>query len=130
MTTLGNLPQKSEKNKTAAVNKGDRKDRTSKPLSTDQTSATNDENTPTDDNKNSRPECFNCGKAGHIARKCRMPRIECERCKRLGHRAEKCPIKKDVNAVIETKSVSNVYEKAVAINILTWRRECLNINKL
>lgn len=117
MTTLGYLPQKNEKNKTATSNKGDRKDRALKTLSADQTSATNDENTPpTGDKKNLRPECFNCGKAGHIARKCRMPRIECERCNRLGHRADKCPMKKDVNAVIEIRSASNTYERPVVIN--------------
>ncbi|XP_011883872.1 PREDICTED: uncharacterized protein LOC105571014 [Vollenhovia emeryi] len=118
MTTLGDLPRHSEKNKAATSNKGDRKDRTSKPLAVDQTRATNDENTPpTDEKRNSRPECFNCGKAGHIARKCRMPRIECEQCNRLGHRAEKCPIKKkDVIAVTETGSASSAYERPVTIN--------------
>lgn len=44
---------------------------------------------------------------------CRMPRIECDR---LGHRADKCTVKKDVNAVKERATRSNLYEQPVLIN--------------
>lgn len=103
----------------------DRRNRASKPLSVDQSSGSvNDENVrPTgdkaagDNEVKSRIECYNCGKSGHITRKCRMPRVECDRCNRLGHRAEKCPVKKDVNTIKEMSNAkSNLYERAIFIN--------------
>lgn len=116
MTTLGTLPSKNEKNKTTHI-KGDRKDRVPKSSPTEQSRAINDENAlSTDDKNKSSIECFNCGKAGHIASKYRKPHIECERCNRLGHRAEKYPLKKDINTVKEINTVSNLYERPIIIN--------------
>lgn len=125
MMTLGNLSSKNERSKTALHTRNDRKDRVSKSLSANQSSgAVNDENTkPTgdkaaaDNNVKSRVECYNCGKSGHIARKCRTPRVECDRCNHLGHRADKCTVKKDVNIVKGIGDAkSNLYERAIFVN--------------
>lgn len=125
MTTLGNLPPKNERNKTTLYTRNDRKDRVSKFLSANQSSgAINDENTkPTGEKAaannevKSRVECYNCGKNGYIARKCRMPRVECDRCNRLGHRADKCTVKKDVSIVKGISDAkSNLYERAISVN--------------
>jgi len=45
-----------------------------------------------------------------------MPRVECEQCRRLGHNADKCPFKEDVNAVMEAKCLTNLYEKQIIVN--------------
>lgn len=119
MTTLGSLPSKNERNKATFSTKNDRKDRGIKSL--DQSRAENVENSKpigkvvTNDSA-SRIECFNCGKAGHIARKYRMLRVECEQCSRLGHRAEKCPLKGEVNVIKETGTASNLYEISITLN--------------
>lgn len=83
MTTLGSLPSKNERNKTASYSRNDRKDRAPKTSPASQSSVTNDENVkPTSDKTvaenevKSRVECYNCGKSGHIARKCRMPCVK------------------------------------------------------
>lgn len=102
MTTSGNLPPKNEKSKIAFGTKNDQKDRSLKSTSSNQFHAVNSENPkPTSDKTVAgtsqtkfRIECFNCGKTGHIAKKCRMPRVECNQCKRLGHPTEKCLLKK------------------------------------
>lgn len=78
--------------------------------------STGDKTTANNNPIRSRLECFNCGKAGHIAKKCFMPRIECENCNRLGHRAEKCPMKKDVNTVKKVRGTSNLYERYIFVN--------------
>ncbi|XP_011861043.1 PREDICTED: uncharacterized protein K02A2.6-like [Vollenhovia emeryi] len=117
MMTLGNLSSKGEKNKTAAMSsfRNERKSQSSG-RAINQSQVKEDENTkPTDGNTNA-VKCFNCGKEGHIAKKCRMPRIECEQCHRLGHNADKCASRKDVNAVTERKRSANLYERPVIVN--------------
>lgn len=122
MTTLENFPSKNERKTTLNI-RNDRKDRALKSLSANPSGAVSDENIkPTGDkaaadNIKSKVECYNCGKSGHIARKCRMPRVECERYNRLGHRANKCTIKKDVNAVQRIGDMkSNLYERTIFVD--------------
>lgn len=52
MATLGNLPFKNKRNKTASYTKNDRKDRTSKSLSASQSATINDENATSTGDKN------------------------------------------------------------------------------
>ncbi|XP_018313449.1 uncharacterized protein [Mycetomoellerius zeteki] len=107
MTTLGNMPFRSEKGKTFALtNKSERKGESADGSQKGHAQTASEPNTSTngrtnDDSNNNKPriECFNCGKSGHIARKCRKPRVECDRCNRLGHLGEKCPHRKDVYVV-------------------------------
>ncbi|XP_011860091.1 PREDICTED: uncharacterized protein LOC105557453 [Vollenhovia emeryi] len=115
MTTLDSLPTKTERNKAATNTKSERKDRVS-PIDEARVVNTSDSTPSTGDKAKTKIECFNCGKAGHIARKCRMPRIECERCNRLGHQTEKCPLKTDVNIVEKIANGRNSYGRLVVVN--------------
>lgn len=45
-----------------------------------------------------------------------MPRVECEQCYHLGHNVDKYPFKKDINAIMEAKCGTNLYERQTIVN--------------
>lgn len=119
MTTLEDSISRREENRSKSNIKNSRKDRYSKISHSNLSRNRGDEDvtlmiskTSTSDYQNKRA-CFNCGEAGHIAKKCRKPRVECDR---LGHRTEECSFKKDVSVIKETDVASNLYVRSIVVN--------------
>ncbi|RLU25339.1 hypothetical protein DMN91_001495 [Ooceraea biroi] len=119
MTELDNVVSKSAKSKVTTDHK---RERVSSSSRREKSQTVNEEDTASASEvsdakaKHAQIECFNCGKAGHIARKCRKPRVECDKCKRLGHCNDKCPFKKDVNTVEKSNHTTSMYVVTVHVN--------------
>lgn len=117
MTTLGNMPLKSERGKTFAFTcKNERKGGSadgSQKKHVQNRARRQMKKLTTTRKITSRKSNFNCDKSGHIARKCRKPRVECDRCNRLGYLNEKCPLRKDVNVRERLSDKINLYERTI-----------------